>query len=118
MVMASMRDKLIILSFSFVLIGIGVLSLIPPKSVIELGDHDKWNHFLAYSILTLNWCSIKTTRTCFLIGLVATFFYGLTLEFLQGIVPGRDPSWLDALANTGGVVIGFIVYSLFKRNTD
>ena len=114
MVMDSMRDKFIILSFSFVLIGIGVLSLMPPTSAIELGEHDKWNHFIAYLILTLNWCFIKNKRNFFFLGLVFCACYGLSLEYFQGFVPGRVPSWLDALANTGGVVTGFLIYSIAK----
>ena len=50
-----MKNKLYILSFAVVLTGIGVLSLMPPSSGIELGEHDKWNHFIAYLVLSLNW---------------------------------------------------------------
>ena len=48
-----MKNKVFLFSFVVVVFGIGVLSLIPPKSGIELGDHDKWNHFIAYSALAL-----------------------------------------------------------------
>lgn len=109
------RNKLFILSFSILLIGIGVLSLMPPSSGIELGAHDKWNHFIAYLILALNWCLIKHKPTLFFMGLVLCSAYGLSLEYFQGFVPGRVPSFLDALANTGGVVTGFILYAIKKR---
>ena len=109
-----MKNKLFILSFSFVFIGIGILSLIPPSSGIELGEHDKWNHFIAYLVLSLNWCLIKNKRTFFFLGLLLCGCYGLSLEYLQGFVPGRVPSWLDALANLGGVVTGFVLYVLMK----
>ena len=101
-----MKNKLYILSFSFVFIGIGILSLIPPSSGIELGEHDKWNHFMAYLVLSLNWCLIKNKRNLFFLGLLLCGFYGLSLEYLQGFVPGRVPSLLDASANIVGVVIG------------
>jgi VanZ family protein len=45
------------------------------------------------------------------LGLLICICYGLSLEYLQGFVPGRVPSWLDALANTGGVLTGFLLYS-------
>ena len=109
-----MKNKLYLLSFSVVLIGIGVLSLMPPSSGIELGEHDKWNHFIAYLVLSLNWCLIKNKRTFFFLGLLLCGCYGLSLEYLQGFVSGRLPSWLDALANIGGVLSGFVLYYLMK----
>jgi VanZ family protein len=109
-----MKNKLFILSFSIVFIGIGILSLIPPSSGIELGEHDKWNHFIAYLVLSLNWCLIKNKRTFFFLGLLLCGCYGLSLEYLQGFIPGRVPSLLDTSANIGGVVTGFILYVLMK----
>ena len=109
-----MKNKVFLFSFVVVVFGIGVLSLIPPKSGIELGDHDKWNHFLAYSTLALNWTILKSNQKVFWLGLGACFLYGLILEFLQGFVPGRESSLMDALANLGGVVTGFVLYFLMK----
>ena len=60
-----MKNKLYILSFAVVLTGIGVLSLMPPSSGIELGEHDKWNHFIAYLVLSLNWCMIENKSKVF-----------------------------------------------------
>jgi len=37
------------------------------------------------------------------------------MEYCQGFVPGREPSWLDALANTTGVMIGFILALIYRR---
>ena len=115
MAMAMTSNKLLILSFSSLFLGIGILSLIPPSSVIELGEHDKLNHFIAYLILALNWCFIKNTRGFFFLGLLICICYGLSLEYLQGYVPGRVPSWLDAVANAGGVLIGFVLNVSVKR---
>ena len=103
-----MKNKLYILSFAVVLTGIGVLSLMPPSSGIELGEHDKWNHFIAYLVLSLNWCMIENKSKIFFLGLLFCALYGLTLEYLQGFVSGRLPSWLDAAANMGGVVTGYV----------
>ena len=65
-----MKNKLYILSFAVVLTGIGVLSLMPPSSGIELGEHDKWNHFIAYLVLSLNWCMIENKSKVFFLGLL------------------------------------------------
>ncbi|MFM8244052.1 MAG: VanZ family protein [Crocinitomicaceae bacterium] len=44
--------------------------------------------------------------------------YGILLEFLQGLMPGRVPSILDAIANTTGVVLGAcLFYFLTNRRT-
>ncbi|MDC1266496.1 VanZ family protein [Crocinitomicaceae bacterium] len=110
-----MKNKGFVFTFICVVTGIGVLSLIPPESGVELGDHDKWNHFIAYSILALNWTFLKTNQKVFWLGLGACFLYGLILEFLQGFVPGRESSIMDALANLGGVMSGFVLYYLMKR---
>ena len=110
-----MKNKLYILSFVVVLTGIGVLSLMPPISGIELGEHDKWNHFIAYLVLSLNWCMIENKPKVFFVGLLFCGGYGLSLEYLQGFVPGRLPSSLDALANIGGVMSGFVLYYLMKH---
>jgi VanZ family protein len=39
------------------------------------------------------------------------------MEFCQGFVPGRAPSWLDALANTTGVSIGFFLTLILRKVT-
>ena len=117
-VIAWMKNKALNISFVCVLLGIGVLSLIPPRSGIELGDHDKWNHFIAYSILSLNWSFISTKSKVFWIGVCFCLLYGLLLEFLQGFVPGREPSFADALANTGGIVLGVITFFSLKARSN
>jgi len=97
-----------------VFIGITILSLLPPKSGVEIQSNDKINHFIAYA--TLAFCGLssysgpKTIRLLlFCVG------YGLFMEWLQGFVPGREQSWYDALANSLGVVIGWSIFRLLSR---
>jgi len=87
---------------------IGVLSLLPGSDLPAHTLNDKLNHFIAYGVLSFgavvgrHGLSLLWT-ICLVIG------YGLALEVLQGIMPyGRSASGLDALANTGGVLIGTI----------
>ena len=107
------KNKLYFFSFSIILIGITLFSLLPPKSGLELRESDKLNHFLAYAILSLNFGFISTKNRYYLLGIPLLISYGLLMEFFQGFVPGRDPSFYDALANTCGVLIGFIIYRCF-----
>jgi VanZ family protein len=107
--------KILLFSFILVVISIGVLSLLPPKSSLNLGSKDKISHFLAYFILSSNAFLVwRISRKSFLL-IFVLISYGLLLEFCQKFVPGRDSNWLDALANTTGVILGFIVIWLFSR---
>ena len=84
-----MKNKVFFFSFVIVVFGIGVLSLIPPKSGIELGDHDKWNHFLAYSTLALNWTIFKDPiKKCFGLGLEHVLYMGCFLSFYKDLFRG------------------------------
>ena len=109
------NNKLFLVLFIILIIAITLLSLLPPKSGIELGKSDKLNHFLAYAILSLNFGFISTKIRSYFIGIPFLITYGLLIEFFQGFVPGRDPSFYDALANSVGVFSGFFIFRLFSR---
>ena len=108
------KEKLFLVSLILVFIGITVLSLLPPKSIEKIGEHDKINHFIAYAVLSLNVGLVVKKLKTYLLCLPLLIGYGLLLEYCQGFVPGRQPSWLDALANSIGVSIGFILYLLLS----
>ncbi|MFY7667406.1 MAG: VanZ family protein [Crocinitomicaceae bacterium] len=108
------KDKLFVASLIFVFIGIAILSLLPPKSIEKIGEHDKINHFIAYAVLSLNVGLVVKKLKTHLLCLPLLIGYGILLEYCQGFVPGRQPSLLDALANSIGVSIGFILYLLLS----
>lgn len=108
------KDKLFVASLIFVFIGIAILSLLPPKSIEKIGEHDKINHFIAYAVLSLNVGLVVKKLKTYLLCLPLLIGYGILLEYCQGFVPGRQPSLLDALANSIGVSIGFILYLLLS----
>lgn len=110
------KNKLFLVIFIILIIAITVLSLLPPKSGLELGKSDKINHFLAYAILSLNFGFISTKIRSYFIGIPILLAYGILIEFFQGFVPGRDSSFYDALANSLGVFSGFFIFHLFGRN--
>jgi VanZ family protein len=109
------KNKLFLVLFIILIIAITVLSLLPPKSDLELGKSDKINHFLAYAILSLNFGFISTKIRSYFVGIPILIAYGLLIEFFQGLVPGRDPSFYDALANSAGVFSGFFIFLLFGK---
>jgi len=108
------KEKLFLASLIFVFIGIAILSLLPPKSIEKIGEHDKINHFIAYAVLSLNVGLVVKKLKTYLLCLPLLIGYGILLEYCQGFVPGRQPSLLDALANSIGVSIGFILYLLLS----
>ena len=112
------KEKAFLISFILVFIGITVLSLLPPKSGMELGNHDKIGHFIAYSVFSLNFGLVVSKLRKHLYGLPFLIAYGMFMEFCQGFVPGREPSWLDALAKSVGVGIGFLIYFIYVIITN
>lgn len=114
LVMNGSKEKLLSVSLILFFIGIAILSLLPPKSIEKIGEHDKINHFIAYSVLSLNVGLVVKRIKTYLFYLPLLIGYGLLLEYVQGFVPGRQPSLLDVLANSIGVSIGFFLYFLYS----
>ncbi len=84
-----------------------VLSLTPPL-INEGGNHtDKIIHLIGYAVLTFWWAQLVIERRWRLA--VAVVLLGIAIELLQGLTPARQPDVLDALANTGGVLLGWLL---------
>ncbi|MDO8494693.1 MAG: VanZ family protein [Deltaproteobacteria bacterium] len=86
------------------------ISLTPsPPKVIPFPLQDKVLHFSNY-LFIMFWfavgCTTKKMKTWFLIGFI---LMGISLEFLQGLVPTRTFDFHDMLANTAGVLAGFVL---------
>jgi VanZ family protein len=109
------RNRVFKITFITLLIGITVLSLIPPSSGIELGAYDKLNHLIAYYILSLNLGMLSLSIKKWIIAALMCVFYGVLIEFFQGFVPGRDPSVFDAVVNALGVGLGMLSVVLFQQ---
>ncbi len=73
-------------------------------------------HFAGYLIfgllliLTLKSYEIKNS---FVYSVIIAAVYGIAMEGLQFFVPYRDPSVIDALANTAGAFISSGIYELY-----
>lgn len=102
------------LSLVGVVIGITYLSLSPSPKITA--SNDKVGHFIAYGTLMLNLGLLTVENRKYLwISAVFAFIYGGLMEFGQYFVPGRSVSALDLLANTGGVVIGFLLTLIIAK---
>ena len=94
-----------VVSLVTVIVAITILSLLPPETGLEI-KKDKLGHFIAYFVLSANALFFAKNGRAILFIFLAVFGYGGFLEFLQGFVPGRQPSTWDMLANSTGALIG------------
>ena len=107
--------KLALLGAVICAVVIAVLSLLPGSDLPATNMNDKLNHFIAYGVL-MALATLGRGRVRLLAIIAGIILYGLVLEGLQGMMPyGRSASWIDALANTGGVLIGAGVGALLAR---
>ena len=115
----SSLKPLMFFSFAVILTGITLLSLLPPKSTINIGNQDKISHYLAYFFLTINALLIIKNRKQ-VITILLIILYGFIIECLQSFVPGRFPSYNDVVANSMGALSGLIIILIvskrFKQN--
>ena len=89
-----------------------VLSLTPPV-LNETGHTDKIVHLSGYAVLTFWWAQLVVVRRWRLA--LAVVLFGGAIELLQGLTPDRDPDVLDALANTGGALTGWLAACLLPN---
>lgn len=87
-----------------------VVSLMPPALGNDDTHLDKVVHLLGYALLMFWWAQLIIERRWRLALAVALF--GIAIELLQGLTPDRLPDPLDALANAGGVLLGWLAARL------
>ncbi len=93
-------------------------SLPTVEQVPKFPFSDKLLHFIAYGIMAALFCrAFNSTERCrqrrgllFLLSVMATTLYGLSDEWHQSFVPGRDATVGDALANFVGSLAGSWLY--------
>jgi VanZ family protein len=79
----------------------------------EGGHRDKVMHLAGYAVLMFWWAQLITRERWKLA--IAVVLFGGAIELLQGLTPDRDPDVLDALANTGGVLLGWLAARLLPN---
>ena len=89
------------------------LSLMPPALDVSSGHSDKIVHLAGYALLTFWWAQLVTRQRWKLA--VAIVLFGIAIEGLQGLTPDRQPDLLDALANSGGVLLGWLAAHLLPN---
>ncbi len=89
-----------------------VVSLTPPM-LSEAGNSDKLVHLAGYAVLMFWWAQLFVARRWKLA--LAVILFGIVIEGLQGLTPDRQPDGLDALANAGGVLLGWFLARLLPN---
>lgn len=109
--------RLLILSSVLIFAGITVLSLMPPKSGMEIPTNDKVGHFIAYSVFALNLSLASQRKWMRFYLLIGALSYSILLEYLQGFT-GRQTSFFDFMANSVGVISGYLIYVLLGEKIN
>ena len=90
------------------LILVAVLSLMPvPDTGVQVSD--KIMHFVVYFILSAGFMVLVHQQSNVFKVAIGLMFYGVALEFLQGLTGYRMFELLDMVANSSGVVVGLLV---------
>ncbi|WP_051560212.1 VanZ family protein [Marinobacterium jannaschii] len=97
-----------------ILLGITVLSLLPIAGLPEkTGFTDKQSHFIAWGSAALVGFTLFP-RAGWRI-LLLLLFWGVAIEYAQQLIPKRQFSGLDVIANTLGIVLGWGAAMLLRR---
>ncbi|MFT7405923.1 VanZ family protein [Zhongshania sp.] len=87
---------------------IATLSLLPAEQAVELNVWDKAQHYAAYALFMLLVFPAAKTHTARLKLAVGVIAFSVLIELAQHFSPGRDASAEDAIANSLGVVSGYL----------
>jgi VanZ family protein len=84
--------------------------------------YDKIAHFIEFGVLAFlvawivaRWRGTPVGALAAAIGVGASVLYGVTDEWHQAYVPGRDPSWDDLATDAAGAVCGAIAAAVLWR---
>ena len=81
------------------------LARLPELPQVTDSYDDKIQHYLMYALL-MAWFAVITPRAAWLRLACAVIGLGIALEFCQALLPYRTASFVDAIANTLGVLTG------------
>ena len=86
-----------------------LLSLIPNEAMPSLAISDALAHMTAYGVLAfVGGIARRHARSLVMLATVL-FLLGASLEFFQGLLPDRDASGYELLANMVGIAVGCLV---------
>lgn len=97
-------------------LAILILALMPTVPRIPTTGWDKSNHALAFSVLTFLGCRAYPDKR--LLVLIGAVLYGGLIEVLQSFTPYRVAEWGDLIADSVGVIFGWVTVVLTKVRSN
>ena len=95
------------MAFFVGLFAVILLSVIPATAIPKLGLPEILSHMAAYAALALaGGIACRSARSLFILA-AGLLLLGVGLEFVQALLPSRDASGYELLANVVGVALGF-----------
>jgi VanZ family protein len=89
------------------------------RFVPEMAGFD-WGHFVAYFVLTLAYYSALDSGRQLLrskwLAILLSFLYGISDEFHQSFVPGRQPDFMDLRNDTIGAMLAMLAIIALERS--
>jgi VanZ family protein len=101
--------------FATGIVVVSLLSLTPGDALPAIDVWDKLQHVLAYLTLAVTGGVAFPGRRLLPRLAIGLLILGCALEALQGLVPGRDMSVDDAVANAIGVGLGLAIAHIVGR---
>lgn len=86
------------------------VSLMPSPFNEGVAHTDKIVHLAGYALLMFWWAQLIPQRRWRLA--IAVVLFGILIEWLQGFTPNRQTDALDVLANSSGMLLGWLVARL------
>lgn len=78
-------------------------------------QNDIINHVLAFFVFMILG-SLAYKKMVSLLLVIIGIIYGAVIEFIQYFIPYRQASWLDIFADMTGLILGWLVITLFYRS--
>lgn len=112
-----LKDKLYIIAI-IITLTIACLSLIKmPSTNVNVVNIDKAYHSVAYFALGITWLFsyYKKPEKKYLI-VICCIIFGIIIEITQSVLTNyRSGDYKDAIANSCGVLLALLIFSLFSK---
>jgi VanZ family protein len=103
----------------FITVSILVLSLTKmPKYNIPISNLDKWQHTIAYFVLSISWLFAFYKKDRKQLIIFSCILFGIVIEVLQyAITNYRIGDYADVIANCTGILLGLFIFNqIIKKN--
>ena len=106
--MLPLRFPRVWLGLGWSLLGLVCLGSLLPASTVDIIDDDKLVHFASYFVLTVWFGGLYGKPRNYIAIAAILIALGAGLDLLQNLTATREFDALDVLANSAGVLAGFL----------